>query len=174
MSRWSWNKPRPRLGAGLSSVSWPPGWKQPPPTAPTARPLRLRKIWITFETHFAFEIGLSEADRPYQEHRGAVAPQIHRTLISPPSPHHPSIYALHKFYWHAVIEIKLIVNWRAFLSQRRTRGLGQYLRDEATDRNSWIPNRPWMGFICATLIMPDSGNTRIYSISRYSINSVVE
>lgn len=173
MSPWSWNnRGRSSERCWARFHACPAEHPPPPTTTPqtTVRPLHMSKIWITFETHFAFEIGLSEADRPYQEHRGATAPPIHRTLIRGPRPH-PSIYALHKFYWHAVIEIKLIVNWRAFLSQRRTRGLGQYLRDEATDRDSWIPNRPWMG---ASLIIPDCGNTLIYSIWRYRSPQIIK
>lgn len=173
MSPWSWNNRGRSSERGWARFHGRPAETNPLPPPPQAGTLRMRKIWITFGTHFAFEIGLSEADRPYQEHRGAVAPQIPPDPYQPALPH-PSIYALHKFYWHAVIEINLIVNWSAFLSQRRTRGLGQYLRDGATDRDSWIPNRPWMGFICATLIIPDSGNTLIYSIWRYRINSAVE
>ena len=104
MGLWSWNN------RGHNTAPCP-GWNKPAPSlpAPSLPSSRRTHSFIRWRNldHILKPIpGLKPACQrqigPYQEHRGAVAPQHHQDpyhtpLIQPST--HLSIYALHKFYW---------------------------------------------------------------------------
>lgn len=118
MGPWSWNNRGHNADKRKAQL---PAWLKQTISSPHSLAVDCR--WSKSVSYFKPIPGLKSAcQRQIGPIKSTEGPWHRRTTRPLSHTPHLSIYALHKFYWlrqvPAMIEIKLIVNWRAFLSAK--------------------------------------------------------